>query len=243
MTNSHSHQLWFDFPQVDYTEENARTWTALLLRYKELIPQCMCPQYQIQFDRISYRTDRIPLLKDVDTILRQSNGWRLVRVDGITPDEIFYQLLADRIFPSNDFIRDFKDIDYTPKPDLFHELVGHVPMLLDPIISSFSQKLGASLPFLSDRLGDQAKKILSRIYWFTIEFGLIQTDQGPRIFGAGFAPGEMKRVINHDIRLMPFKIEDVMNHSYNFWEMQQDLYVVESFEDMTQQFDRWLSTL
>jgi phenylalanine-4-hydroxylase len=227
------------FPATNYTEADVQTWRTLLKRYTDMIPLHMCEEYLDGFAKMQFPMDRIPSLTEVEGRLRQFSDWRVARVFGLVPDEDFYGLFAEKIFPSNDFIRKPEDIDYTPSPDIFHEVIGHIPMLTNKFMADFTQKLGQ---FTVDAVKKHGLKVLtpiSRIYWFTLEFGLIETPQGTKIFGAGFAPGEMQHALTDAVEKRPFNIDEIAMFSYKNYEMQDTLFVAKSFEDMTVQFDNW----
>ncbi len=228
-----------DFPPVTYSDEENETWKILLDRYTQMIPDHMCETYLSCFHKMNYPKDRIPLLSEVDSQLHLYSDWRLQRVNGLTPNAEFYNMMASRIFPSNDFIRARKDIDYTPSPDIFHETVGHVPILIDPFMAEFSYKFGIFGKKILEKYG--AKKLipLGRLYWFTVEFGLINTAAGPRIYGAGFAPGEMVHALSDKVQKRSFNVDEVAHFGYRYDQMQDTLFVIDSFKDMVAQFDDW----
>jgi phenylalanine-4-hydroxylase len=228
------------FPVVNYTAEEHETWQILLSRYMDMAPHFMCDEYLNWLAHMSYPKDRIPTLGEIESQMRKVSDWRLVRVHGLTPNDVFYPLLSARVFPCNDFIRARKDLEYTPSPDLFHEMVGHVPMLLDPFMQSYTHKFGVFGHYLMQHFGAEKLVPLARLYWFTAEFGLIDTPQGAKIFGAGFAPGEMAQALSDKVERRAFNVDEVVHTPYNYWEMQKTLFVIDSFEDMARQFDEWM---
>jgi phenylalanine-4-hydroxylase len=227
------------YPPVHYTDEDQGTWQILLRRFADMIPKHMCREYLQGFERMQFPMDDIPLLADMDRRLHALSGWRIRRVNGIVPDAEFYGSFARRIFPSNDFLRARKDIDYTPAPDIFHEIVGHVPMLTHPLFAGFTRKIGQFALKVLAASGTGSLVPLARIYWFSLEFGLIETPQGPKILGAGFAPGEMQHALTDQVTMRPFLIDEVAMFPYNYWEMQNTLFVIKDLDDLNHQFDRW----
>lgn len=227
------------FPPVSYTKEEQETWSILIRRFWEMIPEYMCRDYLDGFDRMDFPLDRIPLLAGVEAQLQKFSGWQIERVNGLIPNDEFYGLFAQKKFPSNDFIRARKDIDYTPSPDIFHEIVGHVPMLTNPFFGDFTHHVGQFATKVMREYGADKLTPIARIYWFTLEFGLIDTDEGVRIFGAGFAPGEMRHALTSAVEKRPFIVDEVARTAYNYWEMQNKLFVIKSFDDMVAQFDNW----
>jgi len=230
------------FPPVAYTPEEHETWQILVHRFAAMIPHYMCQEYLDGYQKMAFPEDRIPTLQEVQNRLQQYSDWTVRRVNGIVPDAEFYGAFADKSFPSNDYIRTRQDIDYTPHPDIFHEIVGHVPILTNPAMAAFTQKLGAFAKQLLATHGPAMLTPLARIYWYTLEFGLINTAQGVKILGAGFAPGEMRHAFTDQVQRLPFDIAAVALHPYNYWEMQATLFVVDTLEDMNHQFDAWAAS-
>jgi phenylalanine-4-hydroxylase len=227
------------FPNIAYTDEENGTWEILLARYLEMAPSHLCQESLNCLTKMNYPRNRIPLLAEVNAQLTAQSDWCLQRVSGLTPNAVFYDMMASKVFPSNDFIRLRKDIDYTPAPDIFHETVGHVPILLNPFMSAYSHQFGVFGKEILEKFGPKKLVPLGRIYWFTVEFGLINTPQGPRIYGAGFAPGEMKHALSDAVEKRPFNIDEVAHFGYRYDKMQDTLFVIDSFEDMANQFKDW----
>lgn len=228
------------FPYVAYTAAEHETWRTLLARYKALIPHYMCEEYLEAFERMRFPTDRIPGLDEVEEQLMKFSDWRLARVHGLIPNDDFYGLFAERIFATNDFIRDGQDIDYTPSPDIFHEVIGHLPMLTNKHMADFTQEIGEFALEVTAKYGADKLVPLSRIYWFTLEFGLINTHDGLRIYGAGFAPGEMKHCMTDQVQKRAFDAEAAAMTPFNFWQMQDQLFVVDSLEEVVVGFRHWM---
>lgn len=226
-------------PRVIYTQENRETWSTLIRRFWAMIPNYMCQEYLDAFDRMEFPIDHVPYLGDVENRLRQYSDWHIEAVDGLTPSDEFFGLLAQKKFPSNTFIRGAHEIDYTPSPDIFHEVVGHVPMLTNPFVAEFTHQIGQIATRVLQEHGPDKLTPITRIYWFTLEFGLIDTPDGVRIFGAGFGPGEMQQALTASVEKKPFIVEDVARTPYNYWEMQKKLFVISSFQDMAAQFHEW----
>lgn len=227
------------FPTPVYTEEDHGTWRILLDRYNSLIPHFMCRDYLDAFERMQFPLDRVPLLKDVDARLQLLSDWRVMRVNGIVPDDEFYGHFAAKRFPCNDFLRKRENIDYTPEPDIFHEVIGHLPMLTVPDFAAFTSKIGQFAMKVLDQCGPRGLVPVARIYWFSLEFGLIETPQGVKIIGAGFGPGEMRQALTDKVEKRPFLIDDVARFPYNYWEMQKTLFVIKDLDDLNAQFDSW----
>ena len=163
-----------------------------------------------------------------------------MRVDGLVPDKEFFHLLAERIFPSTDFIRERSELGYTPSPDMFHDLLGHVPLLIDKRFTAFFEKFGIAGVNAFKR-GHAGTKMLPRIYWYTVEFGLIQNPAGLRIYGAGIvsSPNEVLYALSEQPKKHTFNIDTIAAKPYDIWHMQEELFVIPSFDELENEFERW----
>lgn len=166
---------------VNYSETENKTWQQLFDRQIRLIENRACDEYLYGMEQLNLPSDRVPQLPDVNKVLRKTTGWEVEAVAAVIPFEEFFTLLANKKFPAATFIRTPQDIDYLQEPDIFHEIFGHCPLLTNPVFADFSEQYG--------KLGLKASKkeriYLARIFWFTVEFGLIETTKGLRIYGAG----------------------------------------------------------
>ena len=159
-------------------------------------------------------------------------GWRVVPVSDLVPDEVFFNHLANRRFPAGAFIRPEQEMDYLEEPDIFHDVFGHVPLLANPVYANFMQAYGAG--------GQRATRLgrlpnLARLYWYTVEFGLMRTNSGLRIFGAGIMSsyGESVFALESDSpNRVAFNLERVMRTKYVIDDFQQTYFVISSFEDL-----------
>ena len=165
----------------------------------------------------------------------EKTGWRVVAVPGLIPNLPFYKMLSERIFPAGNFIRSRDSLDYIEAPDVFHDVIGHVPLLSNPKFADYLAAFG--------RGGLRAEKYdaldyLSSLYWFTVEFGLIDTDEGLRIYGAGIlsSPGETKFSVESDSpNRIGFDLERIMRTQYRVDDYQQTYFVIPSFEELLDQ--------
>jgi phenylalanine-4-hydroxylase len=227
-----------------YSEAEHRTWATLLANQQQVLPGRSCQAFSEGLDLIGFPVDHIPRLADVSDCIERCTGWRLVRVDGIVPDEAFFSLLSRRMFPSTDFIRKPEEIGYTPAPDMFHDLLGHVPLLTNPRFCSFFQHFG-EIGCRAFDSGHPAMVWLPRIYWYTVEFGLIREPEGLRIYGAGIlsSPDEVLHSLSDRTTRLPFDIDTISASPYDIWHMQQQLYVIDSFDQLEDTFHRWSEQL
>ena len=166
---------------IHYTDEEHQVWHELITRQEKLIKGRACPEYFEGLDKINLPKDRIPQLEEVSSVLRKETGWEVAWVPALINFDKFFALLADKKFPCATFIRTREEMDYLQEPDVFHEIFGHCAMLTNPYFAEFTSAYG--------KLGYAASKedrvFLARLYWITVEFGLINTAEGQRIYGGG----------------------------------------------------------
>lgn len=224
----------------EYTAEQHGTWELLLENQGKVLQNRACNEFMAGLEGVQFPKSRIPSLVSISDRIEAHTGWKLMRVDGLVPDKEFFHLLAEKIFPSTDFIRDRSELGYTPSPDMFHDLLGHVPLLVNPRFTAFFEKFGKA-GVKAFELGHPATKMLPRIYWYTVEFGLIRNPEGLRIYGAGIvsSPNEVLYSLSEKPAKHPFEIEVVAAKPYDIWHMQEELFVIESFDQLEFEFDRW----
>jgi phenylalanine-4-hydroxylase len=178
------------------------------------------------------RPEKIPKFEDVNEGLHRVTGWSLVAVPGLIPEEAFFSLLAQRRFPVTHWIRREDEFDYVVEPDVFHDLFGHVPLLFNPVFADYMQAYGQG-GLKASRL--QACDLLARLYWYTVEFGLIQTPLGLRAYGAGIlsSSGELPHSVTSSgpVRL-GFDLQRIMRTRYRIDCYQASYFVIESFEQL-----------
>ena len=176
--------------------------------------------------------DRIPRFEDINTRLKKTTGWEIVGVPGLIPEVPFFTLLANRKFPVTDWIRTPEEFDYIVEPDIFHDLFGHVPLLFNPVFADYVQRYGQG-GLKAHGLG--ACEMLSRLYWYTIEFGLIREAGGLRAYGAGIlsSAGELPYAVQSpEPQRLPLQLERTMRTRYKIDTYQQTYFVIDSFEQL-----------
>src|SRR5471030_1090057 len=165
-----------------YTAAEHAIWRTLFRRQERLLRNRACDAFLDGLTRLGVAADGIPDFRRLNAILSAATGWTIVAVPGLVPDAVFFEHLANRRFPSTCFIRRADQLDYLQEPDIFHDVYGHVPMLIEPVFADYMQAYGeGGLKAL--RLGSLER--LARLYWYTVEFGLIRTPAGLRIYGSG----------------------------------------------------------
>jgi len=217
-----------------YTEADHETYRRLYERQAALVPGRACDEFLAALPSLGAK-DRIPRFEEINERLGQATRWEIVAVPGLIPEVPFFTLLANRKFPVTDWIRTPEEFDYIVEPDVFHDLFGHVPLLFNPIFADHMQEYGKG-GLKAHRLG--ACELLSRLYWYTIEFGLMRQKDGLRAYGAGIlsSPGELQyAVASPEPQRLPLDVERVMRTRYKIDSYQQTYFVIDSFQEL---FDR-----
>lgn len=230
-------------PVPTYTDEEHGTWALLLEKQYGLVGERACAEFREGLERLNFPRERIPRLKNVSDILQKHTGWQLVRVEGLVHPRDFFALLARKRFPSTDFIRKRSELMYTPAPDMFHDLFGHTPLLTNPEFTQFFEAFG-KIGVKSHERYPEAHPIhdmVQRIYWFTVEFGLINTPDGVRAYGSGStsSPEELQFCVSPECRRHPFEIDRVSQQTFDIWHLQEDVFVIDSFVKLGQELRRW----
>lgn len=211
-------------------EENA-IWSELYARQIDILPGRACQQYMDGIDLLGLPQDRIPQLHEIDKVLKATTGWQTAPVPALINFSEFFNLLANKKFPVATFIRSREEFDYLQEPDIFHEVFGHCPLLTNESFAHFTHTYG--------RLGLAASKedrvFLARLYWFTVEFGLVNTPEGKRIYGGGIlsSPGETHYALESDKPVrVPINPIDVLRTPYRIDIMQPLYYLLADFDDL-----------
>lgn len=214
-----------------YTPEMHDRWRRLYARQSALVETHACAAFREGLKRLDCAAG-IPRFEDANAILEAATGWTLVGVPGFIPDAVFFDHLAHRRFPVTRWLREEHELDYLVEPDVFHDFFGHVPMLLDPTIADFLELYGKA----GERaMAMDALPMLARIYWYTIEFGLVREDGGLRVFGAGIisSSGETRYALeDRAVLRLPFDAERVMRTGYMIDAFQKTYFVLESLPQL-----------
>lgn len=217
---------------VSYTEDDHAVWHELYERQMALLRGRACDDYLAALEALHLRSDRIPDLDRVSDILERATGWRLVIVPGLIPTPIFHEHLAQRRFPVTWWMRPREKMDYLKEPDLFHDLFGHVPMLIHPVFADYIQTFGkGGVKAVQLKAGAQ----LTRLYWFTVEFGLIRTSQGLRIYGSGIVSSKTESIycLESDIPTrLRFDLKRALRTKYKYDDLQKNYFVIDSFDEL-----------
>lgn len=214
-----------------YTEAEHELWRKLYARQMALLPGRACQEFMEGLETMQ-AADEIPRFEETNQILFAKTGWKLVAVPGLVPDDVFFTHLANRRFPVTVWLRTPAEFDYIVEPDVFHDYFGHVPLLFNPIFADHLQEYGKG-GLKAMRLG--GLPMLARLYWYTVEFGLIQQPEGLRIFGAGIlsSGGEVEYSLTSKESLhVPFQTERVMNTLFKIDSYQETYFVINSFQQL-----------
>jgi phenylalanine-4-hydroxylase len=214
-----------------YTEADQDRWRRLYERQIELVPGRACDEYVEALNDLDY-AGGIPRFETVTAQLENATGWRLVAVPGLVPDLVFFEHLANRRFPVTWWIREEHEFDYIVEPDVFHDFFGHVPMLFTPVFADYMEAYGKG-GLKAEGLG--SLKWLARLYWYTVEFGLIRIAEGLRNYGAGIlsSPSEIDYAIQSpEPRRVAFDLKRIMRSLYRIDAFQETYFVIDSFDQL-----------
>ncbi|MEP6338310.1 phenylalanine 4-monooxygenase, partial [Parasphingorhabdus sp.] len=230
---AHANADWtIDQDWAAYSDSEHDVWDTLFARQSEMLPGRASSAFLNGLDILQLSKPGIPDFAELNQILMDATGWEVVAVPGLVPDDIFFEHLANRRFVSGNFIRKPDQLDYLQEPDIFHDVFGHVPMLADQRFADYMAAYG--------RGGLRALKFgtleqLARLYWYTVEFGLIQESEGLRIYGAGIVSsyGESVFALDDDSpnRIM-FDLERVLRTQYRIDDYQQNYFVIPSLDEL-----------
>ena len=215
-----------------YTPEQHAVWAELVGRRLPQLREHACREYLDGFQQIGLRQDQLPDLKAVSALLAPRTGWRSTPVSGFLPPDAFFEMLAARMFPTTTWLRERDSLEYTPEPDIFHDVFGHVPMHAHPVFADFLEHYGKVCANLMEK--PEALERMGRLFWFTVEFGLIRQDGMVKVYGSGLisSHGECTRVLAGGCEVKDFDLDAVMTQTFSTGEMQPVLYAVESFDQI-----------
>jgi phenylalanine-4-hydroxylase len=215
-----------------FTAEDHRVWDLLFARQQEMLKGRAVRDFSESLGVLKLSRPGIPNFEELNERLFGRTGWTVVSVPGLVPDAVFFEHLAARRFPAGNFIRSAQQLDYLEEPDVFHDVFGHVPLLAVPAVADFMQRLGE---LGLDALERGRMHRLARLYWYTVEFGLMREEGALRIFGAGILSsfGESRFSLESpEPRRPDFDLERVMRTTYRTDEFQKAYFVIESFDDL-----------
>jgi len=216
---------------IAYTQDEDAIWAELYQRQSQAVGTYACQEYLDGLDVLRLPQNRVPQLDEVSVRLREATGWSVVGVPALISFNRFFNLLANRQFPAATFIRRREHMEYLQEPDIFHEIYGHCPLLTNPVFADFV----ATYAKISAKANDKDQVLLARLYWFTVEFGLINTQQGLRCYGAGLlsSTSETKYSIKSDTPLRrPFNVLDALRTPYRIDIFQAVYFVINNYQEL-----------
>ena len=225
----------FTIPQrwERYSAAEHAIWRTLFERQVRVLPGRACREFLDGLERLKLVPDHIPDFERLSEQLSRLTGWRVIAVPSLVPDNIFFDHLANRRFPAGQFIRKPEQLDYIEEPDVFHDVFGHVPMLAHPVFADYMQAYGKGGQRALAQFG--ALKNLARLYWYTVEFGLIESREGLRIYGSGIVSSSAESVYaveSPSPNRIGFELERVMRTDYRIDDFQESYFVISSFEEL-----------
>ncbi|CUS49097.1 MAG: phenylalanine-4-hydroxylase PhhA [Idiomarinaceae bacterium HL-53] len=218
---------------IHWSNDDNQVWHDLVARQLEIIPGKACDEYMRGLELLDLPKDSIPQLGEINKVLSETTGWQVARVPALIPFDEFFRLLANKEFPVATFIRTREEFDYLQEPDIFHEIFGHCPLLTNPAFAHFTHQYGR----LGYAASPKERVYLARLYWFTVEFGLLETEKGLRIYGGGIlsSPGETVYALESDKpERVPLKPLDALRTPYRIDIMQPIYYTL---RDVNQLFE------
>jgi phenylalanine-4-hydroxylase len=221
-----------DQPKELYTESDHAVWRALFERQSALLPGRACDEFLQGMGGLGVAADGIPDFRNLTETLNRATGWSIVAVPGLVPDAVFFDHLANRRFPVTWWIRKPEKMDYLQEPDVFHDVFGHVPLLMNPVFGDYMQAYGAG-GVKAQNLGDLPH--LARLYWYTVEFGLIRTSQGLRVYGSGILSSKTESIYSLESpapNRIGFDLFRVMRTKYRIDTFQKTYFVIRDFEQL-----------
>jgi len=215
---------------ISWSKEENKTWSLLIKRQMKCIKGKACDEFIEGLDKLNLPMDKIPQLKDVSAVMYENTGWVCEAVPALISFDKFFELLANKKFPVSTFIRRKEDFDYLTEPDIFHEIFGHCGMLTNKAFAEFTHKFGV----LGLGASKEDRVYLARLYWFTIEFGLMKKNDEIKIYGGGIlsSPKETLHIYNHESKIYDLEVIDVFRTPYRIDIIQPIYHAISSIDDL-----------
>lgn len=225
-----------------YTFEEHKVWSDLVRHRRRQLGTFACREYWEGFEAIGLRDDRVPFLSEISERLHRQTGWRAIPVSGFLPADVFFEMLAARMFPTTVWLRDRDSIEYTPEPDIFHDVFGHLPLLAHRRLANFVERYGKVCSKIEQ---PEVLECLGRLFWYTVEFGLMLQQGELRAYGGGIlsSPLESKNILEDACEIQPFKLARVLQTPVKVDEVHKVLFVIESFEQIHEAMDEATKSL
>ena len=214
-----------------YTAEQHAVWAELVGRVLPELEKHAARAYLDGFQIIGLQTDRLPRLASISARLEPRTGWNSTPVSGFLPAPAFFEMLAARRFPTTTWLRSRDSLEYTPEPDIFHDVFGHVPMHANKVFADFLQHYGRVCASIED---ERVLERLGRLFWYTVEFGIIRQDGAVKVYGSGLisSHGECRNVMAGNCAIHDFTLDEVLATKVKVDELHKLLFAVSSFEQV-----------
>ena len=225
---------------VEYNPREQRVWRYVAEELEDLHQKYASPFYLQAKKDLGITTERIPQLSEMNRRLKELTGFRLAPIEGLVETRGFLSWLSYRVMLCTQYIRHHSQPAYTPEPDIVHESIGHIPMFTNPNFADFSQFIGHGARIASDKQLEE----LGRLYWFTVEFGLVEHEGEVKAYGAGLLSsfGELEHAFSAQVERKPFDLEEVINTSYDYSDMQPLLFVIPSYAELKEQTRKYIES-
>lgn len=229
-----------EITDVDYSPREQRVWRYVAEELEELQQKYASPFYLRAKKDLGITTEKIPQLTEMNRRLQELTGFRLAPIEGLVETRGFLSWLSYRVMLSTQYIRHHSQPAYTPEPDIVHEAIGHIPMFTNPNFADFSQFIGHGARIANDKQLEE----LGRLYWFTVEFGLVEHEGEIKAYGAGLLSsfGELEHAFSDKVERRKFDLEQVINHEFTYSDMQKILYVIPSYAELKEQTRRYIES-
>jgi phenylalanine-4-hydroxylase len=224
-------QFFIEQRPAEYTKENHAVWQLLFRRRMEHLHKVGSSAFLNGIKAIGLTPDRVPELGPMNARLEPITGWRAVAVSGFLEPTLFFQCLAERRFPTTVIVRPMEQLDYLPEPDIFHDIFGHVPMHADPIFADFLQRFGA---IAATAKSPAEVRMLTRLFWFTVEFGLIREGGETKVYGSGLisSMADCVNALSANCERRAFVLDDVLTQEFEIDHLQPVLFVIDSHQQL-----------
>jgi phenylalanine-4-hydroxylase len=228
-----------------YKDSDHKIWSILYSRLSQTVKKIACRQFILGLEELAFSEKNVPEFTAINKRLMELTGWQIYAVPGLLPDSDFFEGMFHKEFGATTRMRKMKEPDYLEEPDLFHDVFGHIPLLTDPFIAQYLQQLAKlAVKYITN---EQAIEAVARLYWYTIEFGLVKEDNEVKIYGARIlsSVGETNYCLSPNASRVSFNLEEVIQTSYIKDEFQEKYFVLESFEQLSKavkQFDKHLES-
>ena len=227
---------------MEFTDEHHRVWSTLFTRQLPKVRDCACREYLDGLEILDLPCERIPSLEYLNSRISPRTGWAAVRTHVRYTDAVpWYESFARKRFLVTDFMRDRHELEFTPEPDMFHDIFGHLPFMTLPRYTELQEMFAG--PF--SRADSEQRENIKRLAWFSTEFGLIREEGELRVFGAGLisSSSEMGNVLSGNVPLLPFTVDNVLAHDKAIWSFNPTLFVFDSMEGLKAELGTYLATI